>query len=68
MTSMAVKQNDPRPGLKAQLCREPFRIPNLKTFYKDWPQDVNPSYPQLKVALEARIDRYACQYHYSTPI
>lgn len=55
--NMAVKQKDPRPDLKVQLCRESFYIPNLKNMYKDWPEAVNPNYPQLKVALEARIDR-----------
>ena len=48
---------DPRLDLKAKLCSEPFRIPNLKTIYKNWPDAINPSYPELRVALEERIDR-----------
>ena len=52
---------DPRPSLKTKLCQEPFHIPNLRPLYKDWPDAVNANYPQLKVALEARIDKYAWQ-------
>ncbi|KOC13990.1 cyclase [Aspergillus flavus AF70] len=46
---------NPRPALKAKLTKEPFSIPNLKPYYKAWPTAVNPNYPGLKVALEARI-------------
>lgn len=52
---------DPRPSLKTKLCQESFHIPNLRALYKDWPHAVNTNYPQLKVALEARIDKYARQ-------
>ncbi|EAW12442.1 terpene synthase family protein [Aspergillus clavatus NRRL 1] len=51
---------NPRPALKAKLTKELFLIPNLKPSYRDWPTAVNPSYPQLKVALETRIKEY---YH-----
>ncbi|KAJ5181652.1 hypothetical protein N7449_011799 [Penicillium cf. viridicatum] len=46
---------NPRPALQAKLTKEPFSIPNLKPYYKAWPTAVNPHYPQLKPALEARI-------------
>ena len=49
---------DPRPSLKAKLCHEPFYIPNLRAPYRDWPDAVNTNYPQLKIALDARIERY----------
>lgn len=55
--TMSVAIN-PRPALKAKLTKEPFSIPNLKPYYKAWPTAVNPNYPQLKVALEARIKEY----------
>lgn len=49
---------NPRPALQAKLTKEPFSIPNLKPYYKAWPTAVNPHYPQLKPALEARIKEY----------
>ena len=52
---------DPRPSLKTKLCQESFHIPNLRALYKDWPDAVNTNYPQLKMVLEARIDKYARQ-------
>lgn len=52
---------DPRSSLKTKLCQESLHIPNLRTLYKDWPDAVNTNYPQLKVALDARIDKYARQ-------
>lgn len=55
---------NPRPALKAKLTKEPFSIPNLKPYYKAWPTAVNPNYPGLKVALEARIKKCSF-YHYA---
>ena len=60
-TSQPRPSYDLRVSLKTKLCQEPFHIPNLRALYKDWPDAVNPNYPQLKVALEARIDKYAWQ-------
>ncbi|EOD53182.1 terpenoid synthase [Neofusicoccum parvum] len=57
MASVAVQPIvNPRPALKAELSRNPYYIPNLRPLYKDWPEAVNPNYPELKEALAARID------------
>ena len=58
-SSNLVMDCDPRPSLKTKLCIGSFYIPDLKSAYKDWPDAVNTNYPQLKVALEERIERYA---------
>ncbi|KAG9679110.1 hypothetical protein KCU99_g8645, partial [Aureobasidium melanogenum] len=53
---------DPRPldDLRADLSKQlksgSFYIPDLRSAYKDWPEDVNPHYPDLKEALTKRIE------------
>jgi hypothetical protein len=47
--------DDPRINLASRLLSKPYYLPNLKAPYKDWPDAVNPNYPQLKVSLDARI-------------
>ncbi|KAI0550381.1 terpenoid synthase [Xylaria curta] len=52
--------NDPRPAdprieLIAQLRAKSYYLPDLRRQFKEWPDDINPHYPQLKVSLDARI-------------
>ncbi|KAH0165971.1 hypothetical protein KCU67_g4510, partial [Aureobasidium melanogenum] len=53
---------DPRPlddlrtDLSKKLKSDSFYIPDLRSAYKDWPEDVNPHYPDLKEALTKRIE------------
>lgn len=57
---------DPRPldDLRADLSKQlksgSFYIPDLRSAYKDWPEDVNPHYPDLKEALTKRIEELGC--------
>ncbi|KAK5999322.1 hypothetical protein QM012_005597 [Aureobasidium pullulans] len=48
--------DDPRIDLSKRLKSHSFYIPNLRTAYKDWPEDVSPHYPELKEALNKRIE------------
>ncbi|KAI0185341.1 isoprenoid synthase domain-containing protein [Xylaria flabelliformis] len=55
--------NDPRPAddprieLIAQLRAKSYYLPDLKQQFKECPNAVNPYYPQLKVSLDARINK-----------
>ena len=48
--------DDPRIDLSKRLKSNSFYIPNLRNAYKDWPEDVNPHYADLKEALNKRIE------------
>jgi hypothetical protein len=48
---------DQRHDLKKKLLLKSFYLPDLKPLYGNWPSDVNPYYPELKVALDERILR-----------
>lgn len=67
MTAIAVQRgpNDPRPAedprihVTKQLRAGPYYIPSFESSFKQWPSVINPHYPQLKVFLDARINKYA---------
>ncbi|KAJ2987478.1 hypothetical protein NUW58_g4484 [Xylaria curta] len=65
MAAIAIQRapNDPRPAddpridLISQLRAKPYYIPSLKPPFKDWPDSISPHYPQLKISLDARINK-----------
>jgi hypothetical protein len=41
--------------LSTKLQAKSFYLPNFKAIYKDWPEDISPSYLDVKHAVDARI-------------
>ncbi|KAI1108736.1 terpenoid synthase [Nemania sp. NC0429] len=65
MSAVAVQRvpNDPRPAndprieIVKQLRASSYYIPSFEPLFKEWPNAINPHYPQLKVSLDARIHK-----------
>lgn len=49
--------DDPRIDLSARIRTKSYYLPNLRPYYNDWPDEMNPHYAQLKEAIEARIKK-----------
>ncbi|KAL7909350.1 isoprenoid synthase domain-containing protein [Trichoderma velutinum] len=49
---------DPRTDLSARIRTKLYYLPNLRSYYNDWPDEINPHYAQLKEAIEARIKKH----------
>ncbi|KAI0469411.1 terpenoid synthase [Xylaria cf. heliscus] len=49
--------DDPRIELIAQLKAKPYYLPDLKRQFQEWPHAISPHYAQLKISLDARINK-----------
>ncbi|KAL7950694.1 isoprenoid synthase domain-containing protein [Trichoderma barbatum] len=49
--------DDPRIDLSARIRTKSYYLPNLRPYYNDWPDEMNPHYSKLKEAIEARIKK-----------